>query len=153
MPYGKGCKIQFSLPEEDAAKLRKKRIGTQSDSLIAKELLTQILQRSTLLKSGELDGVAIREKLESLDKDFTSLKQRFATLEKQAGESTQSIRQLTDGFESLSRDWLSFSETYDKDRSKLEQIQLMLDGLIQAITSEPRRTATANDDSIPADRR
>ena len=53
MPYGNGCKIQFSLPEEGAVKLRKYRSGARSDSLAAKELLTRVLQRPCSASPGD----------------------------------------------------------------------------------------------------
>lgn len=139
MPYGNGCKIQFSLPEEGAVKLRKYRSGARSDSLAAKELLTRVLQRPSLLKSGELDGVAIREKMEALEQGLTSLENR-------SSETAQTIKALADKFEELARDWRDDALTRAEDYGQQQAVIKTLKEFLQALSGNVRRTTTANDD-------
>ncbi len=100
MPYGSGCKVQFSLPKNEAAQLQNyaSAHGITSDNLAAKKLLLLILNRPSLLKTGDLDSVAIREKLEVLER-------RSLATELSTGELAQ--RLVAFGQESPTRDQLS----------------------------------------------
>lgn len=125
MPYGNGCKVQFSLPEQEAALLRKyaRSKGYSSESLAAKELLLAILNRPSLLKSGELDPVAIREKL--------------TALEAQSAQTAQLLKKFGDEQKMLLRDWESLTKVIDNIPERQLRIDGFLNAIWEAITSIP----------------